>query len=249
MACHSPRHLLNNHLWPTLSFYPHLAIFTGWGWLRYLWRCFSGSLASSPFYSLVSARCIFSLKAHQPGLVNSIFACWCNTNNHQFPDFMKFPGLASHLRKALLPVHIFTGLAIFILAAVTALLGITEKAIFRFGINPKTRRLLTSDFSGTRIKNFPIRWDICIMSLHQYIKGNATWPTMIMSRTVEAKPLLWIFSASPLSSLSSLSSPSSPGSPSGSKLWWPWNLELLSSFLARLQRLSFGFASDSYFSN
>jgi len=42
-----------------------------------------------------------------------------------------FPGLASHLRKALLPVHVFTGLAVFILAAVTALLGITEKAIFR----------------------------------------------------------------------------------------------------------------------
>ena len=154
MACHSPRHLLNNHLWPTLSFYPHLAIFTGWGWLRYLWRCFSGSLASSPFYSLVSARCIFSLKAHQPGLVNSIFACWCNTNNYQFPVLMRFPGLASHLRKALLPVHIFTGLAVFILAAVTALLGITEKAIFRFGINPKTRRLLTWDFFRDKDKEF-----------------------------------------------------------------------------------------------
>ena len=232
MACHSPRHLLNNHLWPTLSFYPHLAIFTGWGWLRYLWRCFSGSLASSPFYSLVSARCIFSLKAHQPGLVNSIFACWCHTNNYQFPDFMKFPGLASHLRKALLPVHIFTGLAVFILAAVTALLGITEKAIFRFGIIPKTRRLLTWDFFRDKDKEFSYKVRYLYYVITSIYKGKctATWPTMIMSRTVEAKPLLWIFSASPLSSLSSLSSPSSPGSPSGSKLWWPWNLELLSFF-------------------
>jgi len=42
-----------------------------------------------------------------------------------------FPGLASHLRKALLPVHIFAGLTVFVLAAVVALLGVTEKAIFR----------------------------------------------------------------------------------------------------------------------
>ena len=41
-----------------------------------------------------------------------------------------FPGLASHLRAAYLPVHVFFGLLIFILACTTALLGITEKTIW-----------------------------------------------------------------------------------------------------------------------
>ena len=44
-----------------------------------------------------------------------------------------WPGLASHLRSFLLPVHIFVGLTIFILACATALMGITEKAIFSLG--------------------------------------------------------------------------------------------------------------------
>ena len=42
-----------------------------------------------------------------------------------------WPGLASHLRTTFLPIHIFSGLAIFILACATALMGITEKAFFR----------------------------------------------------------------------------------------------------------------------
>ncbi len=41
-----------------------------------------------------------------------------------------FPGLASHLRALYLPVHVFLGLLICVLACATALLGITEKAIF-----------------------------------------------------------------------------------------------------------------------
>jgi cytochrome b-561 len=41
-----------------------------------------------------------------------------------------FPGLASHLRSSYLPVHMFFGLLIFIFACATALMGITEKAIF-----------------------------------------------------------------------------------------------------------------------
>ena len=41
-----------------------------------------------------------------------------------------FPGLASHLRALYLPIHVFLGLLIFVLACATALLGITEKAIF-----------------------------------------------------------------------------------------------------------------------
>jgi cytochrome b-561 len=41
-----------------------------------------------------------------------------------------FPGLASHLRAAYLPVHVFFGLLIFIMACSTALLGITEKTIW-----------------------------------------------------------------------------------------------------------------------
>lgn len=41
-----------------------------------------------------------------------------------------FPGLASHLRASYLPIHVFFGLLIFICACATALLGITEKAIF-----------------------------------------------------------------------------------------------------------------------
>lgn len=44
-----------------------------------------------------------------------------------------WPGLASHLRTTFLPLHIFTGLAVFILACTTALLGITEKVFFRLG--------------------------------------------------------------------------------------------------------------------
>jgi len=42
-----------------------------------------------------------------------------------------WPGLASHLRAAFLPVHVFSGLAVFVLAAAAALLGLTEKALFR----------------------------------------------------------------------------------------------------------------------
>lgn len=41
-----------------------------------------------------------------------------------------FPGLASHLRALYLPIHVNLGLVIFILACVTALLGMTEKVIF-----------------------------------------------------------------------------------------------------------------------
>ncbi|TRY79434.1 hypothetical protein TCAL_05892 [Tigriopus californicus] len=41
-----------------------------------------------------------------------------------------FPGLASHLRSSFMPAHIFFGLFIFTMACATALLGITEKAIF-----------------------------------------------------------------------------------------------------------------------
>lgn len=41
-----------------------------------------------------------------------------------------FPGLASHLRAAYLPVHVFFGLLIFVLACVTACLGILEKLLF-----------------------------------------------------------------------------------------------------------------------
>ena len=42
-----------------------------------------------------------------------------------------WPGLASHLRAAFLPIHVFSGLAVFVLAAAAALLGLTEKALFR----------------------------------------------------------------------------------------------------------------------
>ena len=44
-----------------------------------------------------------------------------------------WPGLASHLRSFFLPIHIFVGLTIFIMACATALMGITEKAIFSLG--------------------------------------------------------------------------------------------------------------------
>ena len=44
-----------------------------------------------------------------------------------------WPGLASHLRSFFLPIHIFVGLTIFVLACATALMGITEKAIFSLG--------------------------------------------------------------------------------------------------------------------
>ena len=41
------------------------------------------------------------------------------------------PGLASHLRTTFLPIHVFSGIAVFVLAAAAALLGLTEKALFR----------------------------------------------------------------------------------------------------------------------
>jgi len=41
-----------------------------------------------------------------------------------------WPGVASHLRTTLLPLHVFVGIAVFVLACVTALLGITEKSFF-----------------------------------------------------------------------------------------------------------------------
>ena len=44
-----------------------------------------------------------------------------------------FPGLASHLRSSYMSVHVFFGLMIFVSACATALLGITEKAIFKLG--------------------------------------------------------------------------------------------------------------------
>lgn len=44
-----------------------------------------------------------------------------------------FPGLASHLRSSYMPIHVFFGLMIFVSACATALLGITEKAIFKLG--------------------------------------------------------------------------------------------------------------------
>jgi len=46
-----------------------------------------------------------------------------------------WPGLASHLRTTFLPLHIFTGLSVFVLAGVTALMGLTEKAFFRLKDN------------------------------------------------------------------------------------------------------------------
>jgi len=50
-----------------------------------------------------------------------------------------WPGLASHLRTTFLPIHIFSGLAIFILACATALMGITEKAFFRLSDSYKDK--------------------------------------------------------------------------------------------------------------
>ena len=41
-----------------------------------------------------------------------------------------FPGLSLNIRSSYLPLHVFFGLAIFVSCCATALLGITEKAIF-----------------------------------------------------------------------------------------------------------------------
>jgi len=43
-----------------------------------------------------------------------------------------FPGLASHLRAAYLPVHTSFGILIFVMACATSLTGITEKLLFTF---------------------------------------------------------------------------------------------------------------------
>ena len=57
-----------------------------------------------------------------------------------------WPGLASHLRSFFLPIHIFFGLSIFLLASTTALLGITEKA------KQLQRNLLRYDFPQRSIE-------------------------------------------------------------------------------------------------
>jgi len=44
-----------------------------------------------------------------------------------------WPGLASHLRSIFLPLHVFLGLSIFLMAIATALMGLTEKAFFKLG--------------------------------------------------------------------------------------------------------------------
>ena len=41
-----------------------------------------------------------------------------------------FPGLASHLRAAYLPIHTSFGIMIFVMACATSLTGITEKLLF-----------------------------------------------------------------------------------------------------------------------
>jgi len=41
-----------------------------------------------------------------------------------------FPGLASHLRAAYLPIHVSFGILIFVMACATSLTGITEKLLF-----------------------------------------------------------------------------------------------------------------------
>lgn len=46
-----------------------------------------------------------------------------------FVSFL-YPGLRSHLRVSVLPIHTFLGLAIFVLAIMSALTGIMEKAIY-----------------------------------------------------------------------------------------------------------------------
>jgi len=43
-----------------------------------------------------------------------------------------FPGLASHLRAAYLPIHTSFGILIFVMACATCLTGITEKLLFSF---------------------------------------------------------------------------------------------------------------------
>ncbi len=73
---------------------------------------------------------------HLPG--NNVTHFWINEIANCFFQWMAglitflFPGLASHLRASYLPIHVFFGLLIFICACATALLGITEKAIFAF---------------------------------------------------------------------------------------------------------------------
>lgn len=59
-----------------------------------------------------------------------------------------FPGLASHLRSNYMPIHVFFGLLIFILACATALLGITEKAIFS----------LKDDYSAKTPEAIMVNW-------------------------------------------------------------------------------------------
>ncbi|XP_054164154.1 transmembrane ascorbate-dependent reductase CYB561-like isoform X2 [Oppia nitens] len=55
-----------------------------------------------------------------------------------FVSFL-FPGLAPGYRRIVLPYHVYIGVTLFVLAAVTSLLGITEKAFFSLDgkVNPR----------------------------------------------------------------------------------------------------------------
>merc|ERR1719445_2858301 len=58
-----------------------------------------------------------------------------------------FPGLRDQIRASYLDVHVFFGLLIFVCACATALMGITENAIFvvYLVVNPRFKRLTKLD--------------------------------------------------------------------------------------------------------
>lgn len=59
-----------------------------------------------------------------------------------------FPGLPGHLRKAILPMHVFLGTLAFIMAIVTTLAGITEMALWTDGYSDLPPVAYTLNFMG-----------------------------------------------------------------------------------------------------
>lgn len=85
-----------------------------------------GSWAVWHFHSKTGIPNLYSLHSWIGSLTTIIFMVQFTLG---FISFL-FPGIALHYRRMILPYHVYFGLTIFVMAGATALLGITEKAIF-----------------------------------------------------------------------------------------------------------------------
>ena len=85
-----------------------------------------GSWAAFHFHNKSGIPNLYSLHSWIGVMTNSLFVGQFAMG---FISFL-FPGIAPNYRRLILPYHVQLGLTIFVMAGATALLGITEKAIF-----------------------------------------------------------------------------------------------------------------------